>query len=194
MFRKALPYVLSVLGLATVAATRLASFPLSGWPRDAVALAGGLVAIGAGIWIDYVRTGKLTQGDRRQKAVQGANLLGLVLFLSLMFDFGFSTAVKFGLGAVGLAFLLGTAYWVNRMDLRTEYDERELEIRYRAAYNGFLVVNGVLITAVFVLFALSTPAGEEVTAATGAMVGALVTMGVGVLAFKASEGWYSTRM
>lgn len=186
------PYGVVALGVVLVAVA-LAGV-VDGSVAAALVWAGFPLVFAGALWIDVLDRRPLSNVRRRDLIVGTLLFLGWAGYLVVTADLQIPRSVRIGLGvAAGLA-LLGVGYVRNHREAVESYDEREIRIRYRAAYNGFLALNAVLFLGAFAVYLATTTGDEGPAYVTGVLVGSVLVMAVGILTFKVSEGWYQTRM
>ncbi|MXR51292.1 hypothetical protein GRX03_06695 [Halovenus sp. WSH3] len=172
-----------------------ASGSLTGALATVLSVGGIALLFVAAVWIDVFDAGSILEPelDRRKLLRNAVSVLGALLFMAVLFRETIPERLRITLGAIGLVVLLGSAYWYRWRSPVDEYDERERQIRYRAASTAFLVLNGMLFAALFVAYAAGR-AATELTGATAVPIGAALMIVGGGVVFKLSEGWYRAQM
>lgn len=132
-------------------------------------------------------------GNLSSTIIRNASTLspvGVVLYFIGIAGSGLPRPVAIGLSVCGLLVLLGSAYWGSHRQRIREYDERQLRIRYRAAYNAFLLITAMLFVIILGVGIVAGPIEESDTGAAAIVGVASLPFFGGLLAFQLFEGWY----
>jgi|GEM_PF-3552393 len=156
---------------------------------------GFLVVFAGALWYDVLDGRPLSEVGRDDLLVGALLLVGWGGYLVVTTDLELGRTARMGIGLLGAAAILGVGYLRQHRATVDSYDEREIRIRYRAAYNAFLATVGLLFLGSFGTYLATTAPGDTgPTYATAIVFASVALMAFGVLAFKLSEGWYQTRM
>lgn len=185
------PYALAAGGFALLAGTVWTPVALPQPVTWTGLLAGSLTALAGGFWIDHRQS---PIDSTTELAVRVLSLVGLLVLFGAIGNYGFGNSTRFALAGVGIGIYAVVGYWTYFRRLPGEADERQRTIRYRAVYNGFVTLCGLLFAVTILAFALGTPTSEHAGGPTLLGLGAFGLVLVGAMVVLVSEGWYRTRM